>query len=45
MEVIDALEQLGAIAVNHTIPALNHIIATSSDRQLKQHARAGAWGD
>ena len=40
IEVIDALEQLGAIAVNHTIPALNHIIATSSNRQLKQHARA-----
>jgi len=40
IEVIDALEQLGPIAVNHTIPALNHLIATSSNRQLKQHARA-----
>jgi hypothetical protein len=40
MEVIDALEQLGPIAVNHTIPALNHFIATTSNRELKQHARA-----
>ncbi len=40
MEVIDALEQLGSIAVNHTIPALNHFIATTSNRELKQHARA-----
>jgi hypothetical protein len=38
--VIDALEQLGPIAVNQTIPALNHVISTSSNRQLKQHARA-----
>lgn len=40
MEVIDALEQLGPIAVNHTIPALNHFISTTSNRELKQHARA-----
>jgi hypothetical protein len=40
MEVIDALEQMGPIAVNHTIPALNHLIATTSNRELKQHARA-----
>lgn len=40
IEVIDALEQLGPIAVNHTIPALNHLIATTSNRELKQHARA-----
>jgi hypothetical protein len=40
MEVIDALEQLGPIPVNHTIPALNHFIATTSNRELKQHARA-----
>ena len=40
LEVIDALEQLGPIAVNHTIPALNHFIATTSNRELKQHARA-----
>jgi len=38
-EVVDALEQLGAVAVNHTIPALHYLIATSSNRQLKQHAR------
>ena len=38
--IIDALEQLGPIAVNQTIPALNHVIASSSNRQLKQHARA-----
>ncbi len=37
--VIDALEQLGPIAINQTIPALNHIIAAGSNRQLKQHAR------
>jgi hypothetical protein len=40
MEVIDALEQLGPIAVNHTIPALNYFIVTTSNRELKQHARA-----
>ncbi len=40
MEVVDALEQLGPIAVNHSIPALNYLITTSSNRQLKQHARA-----
>ncbi|GAC1503635.1 MAG: hypothetical protein NVS2B12_15040 [Ktedonobacteraceae bacterium] len=38
--IVDALEQLGPIAVNQTIPALNHIISSSSNRQLKQHARA-----
>ncbi|GCE20347.1 HEAT repeat domain-containing protein [Dictyobacter kobayashii] len=40
MAVIEALEQLGPIAINQTIPALNHLIATSSNRQLKQQARA-----
>jgi hypothetical protein len=40
MEVVDALEQLGPIAVNHSIPALNYLISTTSNRQLKQHARA-----
>ncbi|GHO84613.1 HEAT repeat domain-containing protein [Dictyobacter formicarum] len=39
MAVIDALEQLGPIAINQTIPALNYVIATSSNRQLKQQAR------
>jgi hypothetical protein len=37
---IDALEQLGAVAANQTIPALNYLLANSSNRQLKQHARA-----
>lgn len=40
LAVIDALEQLGPIAINQTIPGLNHIIATSSNRQAKQQARA-----
>ncbi|HTI13353.1 MAG TPA: hypothetical protein VL461_02135 [Dictyobacter sp.] len=38
--IIEALEQLGPIAVNLTIPALNYVITTSSNRQVKQHARA-----
>ncbi len=37
--IIDALEQLGPIAVNQTIPALNHVIVSNSNPQLKQHAR------
>lgn len=37
---IDALDQLGAIAAQQTIPALKHLVATSSNRQIKQHARA-----
>ncbi len=37
---IEALEQLGPIASTQAIPALNHLIATSSNRQLKQAARA-----
>jgi hypothetical protein len=37
--VIEALEQLGPIAINQTIPALNHAIATSSNRDIKQMAR------
>lgn len=40
LAVIEALEQLGPIAVQQTIPAFNHIIATSSNREIKQHARA-----
>jgi hypothetical protein len=39
LAIIDALEQLGPIAINQTIPALNHIIAASSNRQAKQQAR------
>ncbi len=38
--VIDALEQLGPIAAQLTIPALNYLIANNSNRSLKQHARA-----
>ena len=38
--VIDALEQLGPIAAQQTIPALNYLIANNSNRSLKQHARA-----
>jgi hypothetical protein len=37
--VIEALEQLGPIAINQTIPALNHMLATTSNRQAKQLAR------
>ncbi|HLQ29816.1 MAG TPA: HEAT repeat domain-containing protein [Ktedonobacteraceae bacterium] len=37
--VVDALEQLGEIAAYQTIPALNYLIAHSSNRELKQHAR------
>jgi HEAT repeats len=37
--VIEALEQLGPIALNLTIPALNHTIATTSNREVKQMAR------
>jgi hypothetical protein len=37
---IDALEQLGPVASNQSIPALNYLLTTSSNRQLKQQARA-----
>jgi HEAT repeat protein len=37
---IDALEQLGAAAAQQTIPALNYLLTNSSNRQLKQQARA-----
>lgn len=39
-EVIDALEQLGTIALPQSIPALNYLIATTSNRSLKQKARS-----
>lgn len=39
MAVIDAFEQLGSLAAQQTIPALNYFIATTSNRLLKQHAR------
>ncbi len=38
--IIEALEQLGPIVVHQTVPALNRIIATTSNRQIKQFARA-----
>ncbi len=37
---IEALEQLGQIASPQAIPALNYLLSTSSNRQLKQAARA-----
>lgn len=37
---IDGLEQLGPIALQQTLPALNHLLANTSNRTLKQHARA-----
>ncbi|MBX5451589.1 MAG: HEAT repeat domain-containing protein [Thermogemmatispora sp.] len=40
MAAIDALEQLGSLAAPQAIPALNHLLSTSSNRLLKQHARA-----
>lgn len=38
--VIEALERLGPVALHQTIPALRHMIAASSNRVLKQSARA-----
>lgn len=38
--VIEALEQLGALAAQQTIPALNYLVSTTSNRQVKQQARA-----
>src|SRR6266699_5205032 len=37
--VIDALEQLGELASDQTIPALNYLIAHTANRQVKQYAR------
>jgi len=37
---VDALEQLGAIAAHQTIPALNYLVTHTSNRQMKEHARA-----
>jgi hypothetical protein len=37
--VIDSLEQLGPAAAQQSIPALNSIITSSSNRTIKQHAR------
>lgn len=37
---IEALEKLGPVAAPQSIPALNYLIENSSNRQLKQQARA-----
>jgi len=37
---IDALEQLGPITASQSIPGLNYLISNTSNRQLKQHAKA-----
>ena len=37
---IDALEQLGPVAAHQSIPALNYLLTNTSNRQLKQQARA-----
>jgi len=39
MAALDALEQLGAAAAEESIPALNYLLANSSNRQVKQQAR------
>ncbi len=36
---LEALEQLGAAAAEESIPALNYLLANSSNRQIKQQAR------
>ncbi|GCE13300.1 HEAT repeat domain-containing protein [Tengunoibacter tsumagoiensis] len=38
--VIESLEQLGPIAVHQTMPALNRLMTTTSNRQIKQLSRA-----
>jgi len=37
---IEALEQLGQVAAAQSIPALNYLLANTSNRQMKQQARA-----
>ena len=37
---IDALEQLGPVAAHQAIPALSYLVAHTSNRQMKEHARA-----
>lgn len=38
--VLEALEHLGPAAIQDTIPALNHLIASTSNREVGQQARA-----
>jgi HEAT repeats len=40
MATIESLQQLGPIAAHQSIPALNYLLATHSNRQVKQQARA-----
>lgn len=37
---MEALEQLGAAAAEESIPALNYLLSSSTNRQVKQQARA-----
>lgn len=37
---IDALEQLGSLAAQHSIPALDYLVSHTSNRTIKQKARA-----
>jgi len=37
---LDALEQLGPVAADQSIQALNYLLTNTTNRQLKQHARA-----
>lgn len=39
LATMDALEQLGASVAKESLPALNYLLATSSNRQIKQQAR------
>ncbi|HLI69332.1 MAG TPA: HEAT repeat domain-containing protein [Ktedonobacteraceae bacterium] len=39
LAAMEALEQLGAAAAEDSIPALNYLLANSSNRQVKQQAR------
>lgn len=40
LATIDAIVQLGAVVAREAIPALNYLIANTSNRQVKQQARA-----
>ena len=39
LATIEALEQLGSAAAEESLPALNYLLANSSNRQVKQQAR------
>ncbi len=40
LAAIESLEQLGAAALEESIPALNYLLTNSTNRQVKQQARA-----